>query len=806
MQVSNVQEHVSHAVISPKETISFGISDSPEFFQILSSSLYTNQKLAVVREVLCNAWDAHIVSGRTDRPVQVTLNSQQLVIQDFGPGIPQELIGEIYGTYGGSTKKADGNQTGGFGLGCKAPFAYTDHFEVQSSCEGFRTIYAVSRSSAERNGKPGITPIASFPCAETGLKVTIPILVKDYSAFAEHVTKVVSDGEIMATLNGAPLDTLPYAKAQHNWIIVSNSPLANNRKIHVRYGNVLYPIPDNPAYEGVFARTCRLLSKMGSYNTIYTLILLAPPHSLAVTPSRESLSLQEHTLKTLKKLLEDFEGSYKDTLDRDLLEIRKKQIDAIAEEGKFELLFSDDTTFGRRLSSEGISPIVNFTEIATQYFRENYPEVGEFFRQDMAYRLETLIKYGQGKRGQLFQLRHIILTHRDKHGTNKYLKPHEWYKKSVLAPLMRDLYNNPAMEHKRLHVFLDFYRHGGATLIPAVDYNAPVYSKYTNILRNIVVLTTTKTDINSRALRVGEHLRLLSLDGVYVYLAPPRKTQLQGLRDFFTSRGFTLLDLTVPQPWDPPKAPPRPKKDPNIPKPVGYPALTGAKSTSTDHDLAYCFLPGSDRVEQPECFIESDFKKKHESLFRLEGTTHRSSKIIVKLYGHCCAVVRAPKDIQALKDAGIPTLKEYVEANLAKELTASPTFTAYWPESLELALGTLFSHRGGDLLPAKLIHNQSFREAVGLTVSLTEREQQLLQLLWDPNILRTDVRSAVVAELTKIPRSPVIESIRKNYIKHTPIFACLDFDRICVQLMQSNTSSQEYQDRLKLLLKTTLIG
>ena len=140
MQVSNVQDHVTHAVIGGKATIEFGISSSAEFFHILSSTLYSDQLLAVVREVMCNAWDAHIHAERTSTPIKVTVSDTEFKVEDSGFGIPHGDIGLIYGTYGNSTKKNDGQQTGGFGLGCKAPFAYTDHFEVQSSNDGVRTI------------------------------------------------------------------------------------------------------------------------------------------------------------------------------------------------------------------------------------------------------------------------------------------------------------------------------------------------------------------------------------------------------------------------------------------------------------------------------------------------------------------------------------------------------------------------------------------------------------------------------------------------------------------------------------------
>ncbi len=69
MEVSQPLDHITHAVIGGGKTIDFGISNSAEFFDILSRTLYTDQILAVVREVLCNAWDAHIAAGCTDKPI-----------------------------------------------------------------------------------------------------------------------------------------------------------------------------------------------------------------------------------------------------------------------------------------------------------------------------------------------------------------------------------------------------------------------------------------------------------------------------------------------------------------------------------------------------------------------------------------------------------------------------------------------------------------------------------------------------------------------------------------------------------------
>lgn len=310
MQVAHATDHITHAVIGGKQTINFGISDDPAFFQILSSALYKDPMLAMVRETICNAWDAHIDSNRTHLPLVITLDDDYLTIQDQGKGIPDSLIGPIYGVYGASTKKNDGRQTGGFGLGCKSPFAYTDHFEVTSCHEGTKTIYNMSKSSAQVQGKPSIVPIASFPTTESGITVKIPLNPeKQNYRLYELIKRVVLNGDIFATLNGEVLDTLGLDKSECGLILLNDNLISAwnglkhfENRIYIRYGNVIYPVENSSEYSALFSKVEGLLR--GYYQC--KLVMLAPPDSISITPSRESLTLSEITVNTVKDLLTKF--------------------------------------------------------------------------------------------------------------------------------------------------------------------------------------------------------------------------------------------------------------------------------------------------------------------------------------------------------------------------------------------------------------------------------------------------------------------------------------------------------------------
>ena len=117
MEVTHKTDYDTHAIIGGQVASAFKVIQSAEFITVLSSTLYSDQPLAVVREVLFNGWDAHKAKGITDTPLRITIDRENLVFRDFGEGIAPDRMTDIYCTYGGSTKKDSSDQTGGFGLG-----------------------------------------------------------------------------------------------------------------------------------------------------------------------------------------------------------------------------------------------------------------------------------------------------------------------------------------------------------------------------------------------------------------------------------------------------------------------------------------------------------------------------------------------------------------------------------------------------------------------------------------------------------------------------------------------------------------
>lgn len=303
MQVSSVAESDNYAIVGGGQAREFKIAASAHTFRILSNSLYQDKEGAIVRETICNAYDAHVMAGIPDREIEITITENALTIKDFGPGIADEQMIPIYGTYFGSTKTTDDSQIGGFGLGCKAPFCLTDHFMVTSCHEGIKRTYAVTIGNDETNGKPACQTMATQKTTEQGLTVTIPIENNGMRYnFERAITKFLRLSGIKAKLNGETFkggrDYTGIEEAGFGLFAYNGS--GSEKSICVLYGKVLYPLNKHDD----LTETIRNLHFHITNGGKMQLVLYAPPSSIEIQPSREGLSYDARTVKTIKGIAE----------------------------------------------------------------------------------------------------------------------------------------------------------------------------------------------------------------------------------------------------------------------------------------------------------------------------------------------------------------------------------------------------------------------------------------------------------------------------------------------------------------------
>ena len=141
VEPKNLQEKI----IGAEKEMTFEIdSDSHIIFEILRDKMYSDKIGAVTREVASNSRDANREAGREHIPIIIeivapnkftSISHTTIVFHDNGIGITPDRMSDVFIKYASSTKRDSNNETGGFGLGAKTPFAYSDTFTVITVCD-----------------------------------------------------------------------------------------------------------------------------------------------------------------------------------------------------------------------------------------------------------------------------------------------------------------------------------------------------------------------------------------------------------------------------------------------------------------------------------------------------------------------------------------------------------------------------------------------------------------------------------------------------------------------------------------------
>lgn len=184
-----VLEVVSSGVVSSSQ---YQVAQSAKIMEMLSSALYSNKIKAVIRELSTNALDAHIMSGNMDKMPDVhlpTYNNLNFKIRDYGTGLSNEDMNNVYKVYGISNKSHSNDYNGCMGIGSKSPFAYTNSFTAISYYNGVKSIYINSKNTA---GIPELNLMHTEPTTEpNGLEVSFAVKYSDVWYFEHEYSEVM---------------------------------------------------------------------------------------------------------------------------------------------------------------------------------------------------------------------------------------------------------------------------------------------------------------------------------------------------------------------------------------------------------------------------------------------------------------------------------------------------------------------------------------------------------------------------------------------------------------------------------------
>ena len=170
----------------------FTIAHSAKAFQILSSNLYTDKPLAILRELSCNALDAHRDANNKETPFRITLPTSlnpSLEIRDYGTGMTPDKIETQYNSVFWSDKNHSNDDVGGLGLGSKTPFSYTDTFTLISYIDGTKHTWLCF---LDAKGEPTTDYVSAVDTEEpNGIHYMIPVKNEDFNIFREKAQQAL---------------------------------------------------------------------------------------------------------------------------------------------------------------------------------------------------------------------------------------------------------------------------------------------------------------------------------------------------------------------------------------------------------------------------------------------------------------------------------------------------------------------------------------------------------------------------------------------------------------------------------------
>jgi len=274
---------VQHGIVED-DTIkmSLDIESSSFLMQMLSKNLYSDAIGSICREICSNALDSHR-NAKTNKPIIVNFGSvdgkYEFSVEDFGLGLDDEDVKNIISKYGKSTKRADNQAIGMFGLGFKVGLAYNSSFFFICRKNGIERKYMMYENQSENS----IDLLYESKTTEpNGVKVIIPVEYYDRYSFVSKIKEQLCYFETVH-FNVADVPNDFTILREKDFQI---SSLSQDSKLHISLDNVYYSI-DWKAL-GVSSISIPVALRFSLTDGIYPL------------PNREQLKYTKETIEIIK--------------------------------------------------------------------------------------------------------------------------------------------------------------------------------------------------------------------------------------------------------------------------------------------------------------------------------------------------------------------------------------------------------------------------------------------------------------------------------------------------------------------------
>ena len=261
---------------------------------------YSNSTLATIREVIANAVDANLEAKAT-KNVEVSLPTSinpTFCVRDYGGGLSQEEMIELYSKFGKSTKRTSNNYIGGFGIGKFAPLSYGDSFSVVSWNGGKKTTYNVF---IDENEDTKILKLDESPnsVADEGLEIRVAVADEDVSNFRQECLQFFRFFRQRPTIINLGNDKVEgvdkFLEGENDaWFFTEEEYRGYGYNASAIMGDVVYPI--NPHSMNLSGEDVDAIRNLLNCQNLY---LRFPIGSLKLHHSRESIEYNKNTQEIL---------------------------------------------------------------------------------------------------------------------------------------------------------------------------------------------------------------------------------------------------------------------------------------------------------------------------------------------------------------------------------------------------------------------------------------------------------------------------------------------------------------------------
>lgn len=258
-------------------------------------NLYSDQRLAIVREYVSNAVDATRVAGSTE-PVQVTIPTAldpNLIITDHGVGMSTAEVEATFLAFAASTKRDTNDLIGGLGVGAKSAWTMAESFLVDTVKDGRRTVVRAARDLSHQVVLAGVPSDAS-----NGTTITVPLEIgSDAAHWARVVLEVASAHPAGVVLvDGKPVDSLNDGPT---WVgPVSCRRVRSDSPVTIISGGTL------------FASVPQVTQRVMNATKLHGALIELPVGSFDHTPSRENVIATDRTMAAINAALAAYSTAY----------------------------------------------------------------------------------------------------------------------------------------------------------------------------------------------------------------------------------------------------------------------------------------------------------------------------------------------------------------------------------------------------------------------------------------------------------------------------------------------------------------